>query len=327
MKVYRFFDSLPMWIQKLPYAVGLMLVRLTHLDLPLKIWPRNSYILGTLICTLSDLDLTFYAHKKIDMELHSWRYKLLKKFLPFLGEINYYQSENINHFIEYANRYEIERDPIFIKKLNLELKKNSEFEEMVFFLKVLQSDRDNLLYRPEIRKKKWHYHLLAFEWGLPKVLGLEELSSLGLKKLSEKNIEAKPFFNEYFSLSADSRENKNELYLNLSKKGLLKEYILFYPFNWIGSSFYHESFDHDLKLLSTFSEAEGKLLIEQVRWELWGLFTQLLVTENKAHLLMHLENIKRLVKNLSDNLDIDKTIEAIDKLTSITEASLENYKA
>ena len=324
--VYSLLSKHPLAIQKIPNIIGLWLVRLIYIDQPIQIWPRNSFILGTLVCGLSDLDLTFYAKKEIAIGQKLWRYRFLKTFVPFLGEINFYRADKIENFLEHANAYELSRDRILLDLTKKELKKDSEFEKLVFFLKVLESDRKNLHNIPDYRLKKWKLHFEHLEWELPEPTNLDSLTKFVDQKLGELGIKSSGFFKIFFGKPSKTGEDRNLIYEDCSRVEIIKEYILFYPFFWIGSSFYHDSFDHDLELVKTLSESESLLLIEQVRWELWGLFTQLLVTSEKAHLLMHLENIKRLFLNIQSKELQKSTLDAIELLMEISESSLGNYK-
>ncbi len=303
------------------------MVRLIYVDLPIKIWPRNSYILGSLICTLSDLDLTFFATQKVEIYSKLWRYRLLKMFMPFLGEINFYHCDKVSKFLPYANSLEVGRDPILMERLNYSSTQDSSYEKIVFFLKVLESDRRNLKKIPAYRERKWKLHLEKLGWEMPKKLSLDTLTSLLNKKLQEQNLLGKVFLKTFFSLPSKEKIDLNRVYEECSRQGLIKDYILYYPFYWIGSSFYHDSFDHDLELLKDLSESEARLLAEQVRWELWGLFTQLEVTPDKATLLMHLENIKRLVAKIQIQELSKESLKSIQLLTSLVESTLENYRA
>jgi len=303
------------------------MVRLIYIDLPIKIWPRNSYILGTLICTLSDLDLTFYATEKVEIYSKLWRYRLLKIFMPFLGEINFYHKDKVSKFLSYANSLELGRDPSLMKCLDYRTNQDSSYEKIVFFLKVLESDRRNLKKIPTYREKKWKLHLDKMGWEMPKEISLDELLSLLHRKLQEQNLSGKVFLKTFFSLPSRKKDDLNRIYEECSRQGLIKDYILYYPFYWIGSAFYHDSFEHDLELLKNLSEPEARLLAEQVRWELWGLFTQLEVTPDKATLLMHLENIKRLVAKIQIQETLKESLESIELLTDLVESTLGNYKA
>lgn len=326
MNLFKILIHLPLSIQKLPYFIGLQLVRLAYFDLPIKIWPRNSYILGSLICTLSDLDLTFFATKKVEIYSKLWRYRLLKIFLPFLGEINFYHKEKVSRFLNYANLFEIGRDPKLMEILAYRSTEGSSYEKIVFFLKVLESDRRNLKKIPTYRERKWKLHIKNLGWEMPNDLSLDALISLLSKQLQEVNLSGKVFLKTFFPLATLKKEDLNNIYEECSRQGLIKDYILFYPFYWIGSSFYHDSFEHDLELIKNLNESESRLLAEQIRWELWGLFTQLEVTPDKATLLMHLENIKRLVKNIHIQELLDESLESIELLTELVESTLENYK-
>lgn len=302
------------------------MVRTIYLDLPVHIWPRNSYVLNTLKCALSDLDLTFYAYRPCNIYSQLWRYKFLKFFLPFLGEINFYQEEKLKKFLPYANYFELKRDPKLLEKVGEQPTDRSDYEKLVFFLKLLESDRKNLVKIPKYRENKWNLHFNHLNWELPPV-NMDEMKRFLAQKLTEKEIKSKVFLKIFFDLDSKTKTGLNSIYEECSRQGVIKEYMLSYPFYWIGSAFYHDSFEHDLELLKNLTENESRLLLEQVRWELWGLFTQLEVTPDKPNLLMHLDNIRKLIGNIAHTDLLKESLNSVDALSEIVDSSLKHYKA
>ncbi|MCK5073158.1 MAG: hypothetical protein KAQ98_06995 [Bacteriovoracaceae bacterium] len=293
VKPYRFLSLLPYWIQTIPYHIGLIAVKIFYWRFPVNIWSRNSLRLKNIVCALSDLDLTFYFHGDFNPFKVVKRYSKLKKIIPFLGEINLYSYTDATDFIPFINRYEFLRDPHLLNLHSTKLRQKDIYQKIVFLCKNLEADQNNLRTIPDYRIKKWNHHLSLLNIKFPHPLSFDNLIEVLITELNSIEIDAGNFIRNLFSV--DSRIHKN-LEVPYGKIENKRNFILIYPFRWIGISYCHENLKHDLKSIGRLSTHESELLQEQIRWEIWGLYTQSKLDPRPTNLLIHLNLIRDLLE-------------------------------
>ena len=319
MKLFKVLTHLPNFIQKLPYDIAKNIVSLTLSNSTTQIWPRNSYVFNNIVCALSDLDFTIVIEDISEADIPVRKYKRLKKIFPFLGEINLYFKKELNSFSTITNYYEISRDPRLKKTLPTPADSSNIYQEIVFLCKTIESDQKNLRNIPHHRVKKWTHHLKLI--NQKSEVSLEELLSLLAKRCNELEISPTEFLKDFYKLDRTIKKNCDDFYRENSDK---KNYILLYPFRWIGSSLTCDSFFHDIEELKTFTDEQLKLLEAQIEWEIWGLYSQYIHNLRQATLHTHLENIKQMMQT-SIYLQESSVYDLLNKLISLHENLLLHY--
>lgn len=107
-----------------------------------KLWYRNSLYFNKTRFLRSDIDLSLYIGPSAEgaaTDLFMKRYKLLKKLIPIIGEVNIYNNRILND-LQNHNRYELARDPLLIelmKKMGLLIPNGDEFSKRIFITRML----------------------------------------------------------------------------------------------------------------------------------------------------------------------------------------------
>lgn len=295
-------NKLPYVIGKLPYSIVLFFIKLIAVPFSIRIWARNSYTLNCLVPGMSDLDLTIiYTNNYPSSYLKIL--KLIKIFVPFLGETIVYNISDLGFISRNLNFFELKRDPnlLSIIKPNTNSVKgsinDSNTEKITFFIHQLISDRNDLIANPNLRIKKWTYNL--------KTLSLSSLNTLSSSNLISLLNSSFPFLDsllisEFIFKNLTNDQSINDFYKNLAEEKI-KLFICYFPFIWIGPSFFFDRFDYDRELIKFFTDEELLIFKSQIKWELWGLYTQINIISEKLTLLSHLNNIKSLCHHLNDN--------------------------
>ncbi|CBW27897.1 hypothetical protein BMS_3140 [Halobacteriovorax marinus SJ] len=317
-RLYKILSKLPYPLQELPYSLCWIVTKTYLKNNQVELWPRNSYVSKRIVAALSDLDLTIIVSKGGLEEKVIRKYNHLKIIFPFLGEINMYPAKEVQDFIPIANKYELERDPRLCKDYGISKEENI-YEKIVFLCKLIESDQENLKNNPLYRKKKWEKHLT--DLGLSSEIDFESLIQLLNSQCSEIGIDASNFLNHYYQENRTQKTSCDNFYRECKN---IKEYILLYPFRWIGSSLTCESFFHDIELIKSFTKHELSLLEAQLNWEIWGLFSQYLHNLHKATLHTHLENIRQ-VMDTNEALQNSSVYNKLNELRALHENSLLQY--
>lgn len=285
-------DILPYRISSLPYDYALQIVRSSFKDFDVQIWSRNGHALKTLTPGASDLDITVYSYSDLDINKFIDRYGNLKLYLPFLGEINWIDSRYVNNFRSYLNPMEANRDEVLKTMIHFE-KDVSLSDKTTFFLRCLASDTYGIRENFNARKRKWNRHML--DLGINPI-GENIDSPMDIfeycnHRLVQESIGGSP--QNFLTKLIEQKDNDINAWNRFYSKVKKKDFILMAPNHWIGASLHHKSFEEDIKVLSNFSACENDLLISQLEWEIWGLFTQYLYISEKENLISHFKNFKR----------------------------------
>lgn len=323
-KTIYFIALLPQFITRIPYLFFYYFAKIFLKKEHTKLWCRNSFYLNYFVPGLSDIDLTLYLFKDFSVnKLHFIlkKYHFLQKIIPIIGEINIIQQKNINDFVPCANFYDLMKDPL-LKEASCLTKEESllTFEEkFVYLLKMYQSDQHNLKKIFYLRHKKWNFVLQQIGLG-PCYLDTNGISSLKDLIISlQKN-----FFNYSTQLNIQiflqdiSGEISYEKRLReLFKKNIYtKEFILCFPFIWMGEAIKNQSFEIYLKEIKQYSFQEQTILSYHMNWEIWGLYTQYLQIKNKKEVIIHLDHMVKLYRSLI-LVNNEKSIYQIERLKSL----------
>ncbi len=151
------------WFFRLPYTFVLYTVRLFTWLLfrnHVLVWARNSYLKSSFTPFRSDLDLTLFVQSSFvgDFSRVEKFGRKVIYYIPIVSEINLYFEINKAEIIRYINPFELARDPWLVEKLG-HSSKGSHAQKVVFLLRMIESDLENLLLCPMKRIKKWSVHL------------------------------------------------------------------------------------------------------------------------------------------------------------------------
>ncbi|MBT3583772.1 MAG: hypothetical protein HN509_02605 [Halobacteriovoraceae bacterium] len=320
--VLKIFSLLPSALTLLPYLLLASLTRFLIKQKQLQIWLRNSLKEKNIVPGLSDLDFTLYLAGPLMKQENKRivkRYNLIHKFFPLLGEINFYQADEVTLFSSLANPLELKRDPDLLEKISTPVRDQTLQSDLVFIIHILFSDFDNLKKRFSLRRKKWQRHLerLSIPLSLESIHSIEDLLELFDRELFDKvsRNEFKRFLIRYQQFNFKAANSMNRFYEGVIH---VKSFILLAPSKWIGASLDSGEFEMDCELIRNFSELEQKIYVEQINWEIWGLFSQYRVTMEELDLHIHLGNLKKTLDCIKD-VDTSSLQEKMDQLVSLQE--------
>ena len=244
----------------------------------LNIWHRNSYYFHAHHPLASDIDVTYVGNITEAQKLF---HKMKKNKL--FGELNFYPNEILEDLIILINPFELARDPLLEKKFPE--KKKTPIQKQVFLARHIIGDAFWLIANPKIRTKKWNYILEIINEKIPS-LSLDNLLAL------TSNPEAISFYLQ----NAD--QNLFEVFKN-------SPYRSIFPQKHIWE-------EKDLTLLKELSVEAREFFLEQVKWEFWGIGTQL----HWIDLKISYEFLERL-RRMATLLEIDaEEAQAMDNVLS-----------
>lgn len=244
------------------------------------VWFRNSYYFKAHHPLVSDIDLTYVGSLYEARSIHEY-----SKKNKLLGELNFYPSKIFHSLLRLGNPFELSRDPLLLKQHTP--KTFSEVQKQVFLHRHILADTYWLRRNPFIRQKKWDYIL--------------KIAQLEVKKLSLDSLKDLLFSNA--PLDFYLSHHQNDLFHEF--KG--SEYRSYFPHKYIWE-------EADKDYLLNLSEFEKEFLIEQVKWEFWGVGTQLHWIDLKIS-FEFLERLKNVVIHIGatseDIQDMNKILDFI----------------
>lgn len=262
------------------YRLALRLVQDKATALGLKLWARHSYQLGHWSPFLSDIDVSISTSRTSrDPSLREYlRYhKFVRKYLPILGEVNFYFEDGI--FAEHICPLELEKDPRLEDLLGFRPQPSQAWRTL-FVLKALEYNREDLfsLRTPVLQPAKWQYFS-----------GLVQLKNDRLETLIES----------CFKLIAD--------YFDRTPEFTLDNVAAFFQALGLGTSFetlemnptvstlFLNRFVHRRPDAILTSQAASEFLSVLISWEIWGIATQLPIAQFDSDMrigfLAHLNNL------------------------------------
>jgi hypothetical protein len=241
---------------------------------------RHSFYFKKISFLMSDIDFSLCRDKIVDKYFYKklrTRFRLLKLCIPILGEVNFYEKEVIDEVGNLTNPLEVQRDPLLLSLLGS--RPVSRWEKQIFLLKILQSDEGNLKLRIQKRFKKLSY---CMEFFSPKrSLIFEDIKSpekwidyLEKNVLDCEDRAIVEYLRYFFSLG-EKTENVDSILLILNL---------------------------NLEVPKDFKKLEDslqKLAIESLKWELWGVYTQLPYTKEMKEVIFHAYAIIATLSELS----------------------------
>lgn len=248
--------------------LGILIYRLTYLMVKtfwnwrfpsIRLWVRNSFYTNDIVPGLSDIDLTILSTKD---ELDPFAIEsihFLKSIFIILGEINFYSNRSLELIKDIHNSYELQRDPILMSFAQIKVT-SSPIDASIFLLRTYESDRDNLQKRSKLRIRKWAKVFKIF------------------------NIE----INEL------NRDRVDQLLNERVGEDILKNEMISSPHRWLENNWSTLQNIEVINFYSHLDENACQIVAGQIRWEVFGILTQLPFLKNRKEMINHFENLKRI---------------------------------
>lgn len=295
--------SIPRNKLKFVYDIFLSSIKKISQSSEVEVWTRNSLALDYWEFGVSDIDISIFVDGDIELAYRVW--KDVKKYRPLLlgGEIHIYTPESLVLFSNYANHFEIMRDPVLAKKIDLNVDLFADFTKSVLFIsKMLESDK-GLLRTPQYRQRKWHHHF--------KTIWIDKSDEfITIETVVNYLSQNCPFNNVY------SKQELKHYFLNLpideNKKRTLDRIL--YPNRHVWA---RQEKDLDQHLLTLMTDTSHHFLELMLHWEIWGLspLTQITSKLSSLQLTQHIDNQRKLTDLLRISSDSKELVHTgFDKL-------------
>jgi hypothetical protein len=284
--IQKTLSVIPSPIGRIPYSIAfdaLQWLARHYSHGSFELWARNSFLTSAFVPGYSDLDLTVYFHKTPRTSETAQLKKSLLKFkaiFPALGEINAYDPFLSSLASEFANPYDLERDPLLCKRL-ISRRARDPLVAGVFILRGLDSDAESLLKSPARRLPKWRAHFAAVGAACPPQepeLLYDAVLDLAVSKVGGI-AEMKPALKHYYTLSKEERIH--------GPAGLRNSMYLVFPNKYCFLADHVESVRED---------SQRELILEQARWEIGGIGSQVLLSDRRPDILEHIRRMIRFLR-------------------------------
>ncbi|PIK14022.1 hypothetical protein [Halobacteriovorax sp. JY17] len=282
-----------------PYFIAEKIACYSFSQIGANVWVRNSYFLRTLVVGISDLDISIQLLEPpttLQIKKIKAKYRLLKTFFPFLGEINIYLKRDEAIFNVF-NRLEMNRDP-YLREIGSDQQIISEYQKLVFILRMFEADRENLYKYPHYRQKKWvsHFHAIGLE-SIDYVTADDIVNYLSESISKDKR----------YSLALNKFLESGRYHFSISR-----ESIILFPHRWAVWVNVNGGLEEEYQKLALTTE-ERKIIQEMIKWEVMGLYTQIYLIEESQNIEFYLDLLKRM--NLLISSDESSQIDlVIDRL-------------
>lgn len=283
------------------YWIGHIWFKINLISMGVKVWPRNSYYFNRVIPLKSDIDLTLFFVKKLQINQFNKIRKChiqLKRLLPIFSELNLYDPESN---LEFINPFELNRDPLLKENINYQHLTPTPAHKIVFLLRMLLADRHNLQKNPKSRMRKWrgHFYDCSLQNFPQENFSLNSLLDiLRTEVFVSMSLDHQKFLENYLTTELSSDKIINEFYL--SHLTDLKYFILTAPARWVGASLSAGRIDEDLKVIKQFSDLEKQILINHIKWEHWGIETQRHLNFDDSSVVPHLFNLDKIANEINN---------------------------
>lgn len=233
----------------------------------IEVWYRNSLYFNNLSSYRSDIDLTVIgsSHQQILRTIN--RIQFLKKLIPIIGEVNSYKEDMLSKVLLFANYYELGRDPILLGKATEEIEPS--FAQKKVFLSRMTLSNEGNIKKGFFDQKKWKFYFSRIR---------EETPSN---------------FEDIFN------------YLNIRSVEDLKSSLVYNPVEHLAQALHDNKLEELLERITNLSGPEKEILIENLRWEISGVSSQIYIIRNNENIIQHFENINKILKALESPLTKD----------------------
>lgn len=237
------------------------------------VWYRNSFRLGYWSFGKSDIDITVLINKsdRSIIENITKTHNLIKKILPIIGEIVFFNEKLKEPLFQTINSLELKRDPELMNRFSLS-KPTTESEKSLYLHKFLQANWEKFG-KLELRIEKIHYLLASLSMDTPNfsqnafILTLSELTK------SDSSI----FLKEYHYYSVTSADYNSPPPTIAPIYCLFFNKICYLPFEGI------------------LTPLDKELLENTVRWDFWGCYSNQ-TPGNEHQIKLHLANMFEKLK-------------------------------
>lgn len=262
------FNRVFLLISSLCYLVVFRIFQMFFSSLKIKIWYRHGLYFRNIIPGVSDIDTSFLFIQKtpIGTQVKAiQRFALLKQFIPLFSEVNIYEENELNFVKDCINPLELKRDPLLCRYAGFSDHPPSKEEKLVYVIKMLLYNRDNLLFHPLLSQRKWLFHLNLLE--MDAVIGFPLLPSL-LKILEENlfclfpRLYLKEALEEYFRSG----------FISDKLHALLIQPFEILPYEIDDDFFYKPSFCQET--FFKLNQSEKSVYAAHLKWDIWGVYTQ-----------------------------------------------------
>lgn len=284
-------NSFPYFFIQLPYYISFQMIEQILRNKVRLVWCKNSVFHKKVFLGLSDLDLCIYDDELENIGRSMTSVNRLRRFIPLLGEVSMYGPKSLDLYLDSANIYELRRDPILLKMLKHKEVSivASEEQKFVFASRMLLSDAHNLKKWPEFREKKWKYHLRSIDVENIEV-DLNFVTTFSKRVLSPIiDYELKELLHDFIDRRTDYRLLNNYPHAILSAVCFSR---------WLGESVHDFSFEDGLAEIHQSTKKIQAIIFEQIKWEVWGLHSQLPCLET-YEIKTHLDRVLKVLSNLS----------------------------
>lgn len=261
-----------------------------------KLWYRNSLYTKNVMFPFSDIDFTVIVSSRDEAKKVLSLLKKLKIIFPILGEVNVYIPKEIEKIKEIFNDFEISRDPILVSRYFNPLKNFTEAKAKCFSARMLAADRNNLTLRPSFRVSKWKSHYEKLAAIFPSLFLSKDLRTHYANDISIFTcaLELNDFLDQVALIS------HSKLSLGSFDSHELSHFTLLYlPAEAITWAILCRELPELVKKVKKLNLNEQEITREGMRWELWGIYTQLDQINDKDQLIDHLKNMKFIFKELN----------------------------
>ena len=282
------------------YLVFALLCRMSFGKELNKTYLRNSFYLNYFTFGLSDYDFGIILHRRVNTS--KWnkffnRFKKIKRIFPFWSEINVYVLDELNLIAPFINPTEAMRDPFLVEKIS---KESSTEERFAFIIRCLFVNLKNWHFESK-KKKKWKTYFELCQLEINHSPEIDFILSKSMSSFYKTEIQSNfpRFIKSFFELFEKSKDILWEP-STPEVKVLLPQFYLWFE---------REEGSEDF--LKNLNPSDKNLLIAQLKWEVWGLTTQLYHFQNNPSFKIHLNRIKNVF------IILDLSQDEVDSLSSI----------
>jgi len=273
------FLRFPFWFL---YFLASHIVKMSLCCSNAQVWIRNSYYLKSLVVGLSDLDVTVAFKEKptsLDIERLEKKYALLKKLIPFLGELNVLSWHELDFIKSIFNHYECQRDP-YLSSLVNKTKNDRQFDALSFLLRMFEADLHNLKSQPHYRIKKWKSHLNPMGVEVKAPLNPEIILEKISKLAQLKNSDLDSFLKSLISNEKEALSEEDRLF------------SILFPHRWAVWANVNGGLEELIKE-NNYSKQESEIILTLLRWELMGLYTQFRILPKEQNIDFYVDLLYR----------------------------------
>lgn len=221
-----------------------------------KLWSKNSFQPKVFQSFVTPLEIGLFVPSRVsELEWSDFRSSLdgYRLYFPWLGTLDVYDLSS-RALLDCANFFELERDPRLKDPLLIISRKPSKGEALVFLMKMIEGDWDNLVSRPLLRILVWQLHWKAISAHFE----------------GFKDFEMKEVFNRILHFARVSAEERKNLVLFLNQKKPIengqnsKALLMFFP----------KDFDGQSMDVLELKGLDAECLQLSIAWEIWHLWSQ-----------------------------------------------------